>query len=179
MEGNKAVVQKVSEIVTSLNEELAHRRKILSRYKMTHCLLTKSQLLLNSISIACGSSTAVTLATGIGSVPGVVLSIITASTAGIGVLCNLIDSKVLSKIHKHYQLMILARTLDLKLFQKYLYDEQISSEDFNQIMDMMANYFRQKDLIETKNLFVSGNINDLAKQFKQQLNGKQFNHTEV
>ena len=171
----KTILEKVGEIVDSLNEEMIHRKTILKKYKLAHCILVKSQLLMNSLSIACGSSSAISLASGIGVGIGIGLSATTAVTARLGVFCNMLDQKVLSKIHKHYQLMLLARTLDLKLFQKYLYDEQVTEKDFQNIMDMMSKYFQQKDLLETKNLFVSSNISQLAEEYKKQLNGNNVN----
>lgn len=165
------IIEKVSAILSELNEEMLHRKKILSRYKLTHCLLQKSQLVLNSASIACGSSAAVSISTGLGIVPGVALSVTTASTAGLAVLLSIIDQKILSKIHTHYQLLILARTLDLKLFQKYLYDAEISVGDFNAIIDMISTYHKERDVVITKSLFVSNNINELDQEFKKRLNG--------
>ena len=51
----------------------------------------------------------------------------------------------------------------------------MTEKDFQNIMDMMSKYLQQKDLLETKNLFVSSNISQLAEEYKKQLNGNNVN----
>jgi len=168
---SNTVTEKVANILHTLNEDLVHHKTLLSKYKRYHCIMIKSQLFLNILSIALGSSAAVTIASGIGSPAGLILSSLTASSAGLDILCNLLNERVLKKTNKHYQLMILARTIDLKLFEKYLYNGEITEEDFTQILNMMGKYYQERDLIESKSLSNEGNINELSKQFKILLNG--------
>jgi hypothetical protein len=163
------ILEKVSNILQNLTDDIAKRKVILSRYKSAHCLLNKGQLVLNSLSVGCGSSAAVSFASGIGSPAGMALSITTVISAGLGVFFQILDGRVLHKIHKHYQLHILSRTLDLNLFQTILSTENLKSEDFNKVVTMMSQYYKERDLIETKSLFVNNNITELSKEFKNAL----------
>lgn len=164
-------MEKVNQIIQELNSEMIHQKNVLTKYKKCHFVLTKLQLISNSISIGCGSSAAVTIATGVGIPASVTLSTVSAIFAGMGVMCSVIDQRLLKKIHKHYQLMVLARTLDLRLFQKHLCDEEVNEQDVKNILEMMGKYYQQKDMIETNSLFVSKNIEQLAKEFRIALNG--------
>lgn len=157
-------IEKIAKILNEINNDLKHHKSILNKYKRAHCILYKTQLILNTTSLACGSSTAITLLSGLA--PGAIVLSVTASiSAGIGIFANILDKNVLKKIHKHYQLCVLARTLDLKVFEKHLFDNEISEHEFKDIMEMINKYFQSKDLIMTKSIFVSSSINQLAQEF--------------
>lgn len=155
----------ITEKINKINNDLAHHKIIAGKYKRAHCVISNTQICLNSISLAFGSSMAISLATGIGAPVATGFSIVCAISSGLGLFSNVLDKRILKKVHKHYQLMVLARTLDLKLFSKHLYDNKISPEEFKLITDKISEYYRERDLIITKNLFVGSNIQELAKEF--------------
>ena len=166
-----SVTDKIAAILNQVYQDFTHHKKLLKRYKKIHCILHKAQLLLNTTALACGSSTAVTLISGL--IPGAIFLSSTASiSAGLGILTSLFDRNVLKKIQKHHQLIVLARTLDLKIFENYLYDHQISDEEFPKVMKLIYNYYESQDLIMSKSIVVGGNLATLTKEFQiHTLNG--------
>ena len=168
---NVNILEKVSNILQNLSDDISKRKMILSRYKKIHCFLNKGQFVLNSVSIGCGSSAAISFGSGVGSPIGMGLSVTTVVTAGLGVFFHVLDNRILSKIHKHYQLQVLSRTLDFNLFQTILSGngDNISTEVFGKIVTMMTQYYKERDMIETKSLFVTNNIMELSKEFKSAL----------
>jgi hypothetical protein len=173
MTSEEKILQKISEIVEQLDNQQNHHKAMLKKYKLWHSIFSKSQIILNSISIGTGSSAAISFASGLGVTFGIVLSTITASSCGLGVFFNIMDQRLLKKIHRHYQLMVLARTLDLKLFSKHLCDGIVTAEDFQQIAKMMTDYYQRYDLIQTKSLFVGDTITHLAREYHALLNNGQ------
>ncbi len=166
-----SVLEKIATILNEVYQDFCHHKKLFKRYRRIHCILHKTQLLLNTTALACGSSTAVTLMSGI--LPGAIVLSSTASiSAGLGILTSLIDRNVLKKIQKHHQLIVLARTLDLKMFENYLYDHRVSDTEFPEVMKLIYNYYESQDLIMSKSIIVGGNLATLTKDFQMHaLNG--------
>ena len=145
------VLNKIEMILTAVYEDYVHHKKYRDKYKRIHCVLYKLQLLFNTTSLACGSSTALTLMSGV--FPGaIVLSSVAGASAGLGIFMQMMDKTVVKKIKKHHQLIALARNLDLNLFEKYLYDRQIHADELSQVMKMFYKYYESKDDITLKSV---------------------------
>lgn len=173
MSVQEAILEKVDKIIDNLSNELKERKNIISRYKNVHCVLKKLQIICNSVSVGLGSSAALSFTSGIGAPAGVGLAATTSITAALGILCQIFDERVMRKLHKHIQLQTLARNFDLNLFDKYMKDSNLTTQNWKEILTLLQKFYTDKDMLESKSLFSGPNISQLLKEVQE---GSKDNH---
>lgn len=136
---------KVQEILKELENDANNHRNILKRYKRICNVLYDIQILSNSLSIACCGSAATTLLSGVGAPVSVVFSILSGSTAGIALLSNLLFKGLNNKVKKHHEKFSDAKILNLKFYQKYLFDGKVTQDEFIKILKSLENYYNKRD----------------------------------
>ena len=92
------------------------------------------QLIPSVISATC---TAGSLVTGFGAVTTVPLGFISVASGCVGILLGIFDQKALKKMKKHSKLVQLATTLNSEIIQKYLNDQQITKEEFSEVLKLL------------------------------------------
>ena len=77
------------------------------------------------------------------------------------------DQKVLKKMKKHSKLVQLAATMNSKIMQKYLNDQQITKEEFSEVLKILEKYYALKEELRSKSQLV-GNLETLKAEFIEQ-----------
>ena len=134
------------------------------------------QLLINSTSVASGACTAGTLITGAGIFASIPLELVSMITGGFGIVLGIFDQKALKKMKKHSKIVQLFHSVDSNIIRKYLSDQQINKDEFNEILKLIGKYYSTKKEIRSKSRLI-GNIENLKPEFLEQ--GKKLAYLEA
>lgn len=157
-------IEKVNVILSELEIDEQHHKKLSRKYKKLHSIFYNAQLLANLSSIGLCSSALGSLCLGIGVVTSIPLSTIGVILAGLGMVFSLGDKRVLKKLKKHSQLASLAKSANLELFQKYLCDEKVDEKEFVEIIKTMEGYYNRKDKMNENSVLVGESRNAILKE---------------
>lgn len=144
---------RISELDAFLAKEAEDRRKTQKKYlrvvNIAHGLSTGVGIV--GIGLEAGGISMI--ATGVGTIPGIVLSALGASAFLVDLACAAVIRKCTKKAMKHAEIMRCAND-KLQSIHKYvseaLRDGTISAEEYNRIVDEVSQYQHTKDNIRAK-----------------------------
>jgi len=68
---------------------------------------------------------------------------------------------------KHSKLVQLAASMNSEIIQKYLYDQHITKEEFNEVLKLLEKYYTLKEELRSKTQLI-GNLDTLKAEFIEQ-----------
>ena len=139
------LTDKVASILQELDQDAARHRLLTQRYKKVCTVLKDSQVVCNSISVACCSSTAVSLGSGVLAGAAVPLAVCSASSALLGLVFNLLVRDLNKRIKRHGDRHSMAKILNLDFYNKYMSDGKITKEEFVEILQSLEDYYKKRD----------------------------------
>jgi len=127
-------LNRTNDLLNELKQEKKHYETVYKKYKIFHKTLYTTQLACNSSSVISATCTAGGLVTGFGAAVAVPLGFVSVASGCIGIFMGIFDQKVLKKMKKHSKLVQLAATMNSEIMQKYLNDQQITKEEFSEVL---------------------------------------------
>ena len=141
---------RTNEVLKELKKEKNHYESVYKIYKKLHKTMYIGQLLINSTSVASGAGTAGTLITGAGIFASIPLGLVSMITGGFGIVLGIFDQKALKKMKKHSKIVQLVHSVDSNIIRKYLSDQKINKDEFNEILKLIEKYYSTKEEIRSK-----------------------------
>ena len=160
-------LSRTNDLLNELNQEKKHYETVYKKYKIFHKTLYTTQLACNSSSVISATCTAGSLVTGFGAVTTVPLGFISVASGCVGILLGIFDQKALKKMKKHSKLVQLATTMNSEIIQKYLNDQQITKEEFSEVLKLLEKYYTLKEELRSKTQLI-GNLDTLKAEFIEQ-----------
>lgn len=158
----------------ALTKEVKIRRKQRKKLKRIVNALTVVNVGASTVGTVCGSAGVVTLTIGFTAPVAIPLGSVALASAGIGVFTGFGQKVACRSLEKCSQITILAETtLDTvnKIVSKALHDEQISDDEYHQILEVQTNFRHQvEDLIRRPKKIVKND--ELMSELKQVLREK-------
>ncbi len=150
-------LNRTNEIIKDLKKEKKHYESVYKKYKKLHKSLLGIQMFFNTSSILTTTCAAVMVGTGIGVVAAAPLGIFATTCAVFGIISGIFDQKALKKIKKHSKIVLLIDSVDSNIIRKYLSDQKINKDEFNEILKIIEKYYSAKEEIRSKSRLI-GNI---------------------
>ncbi len=164
-EGSQFRLENVRVILEEIMREKKHYKVVYKKYKRIHQALFGIQLISQTTSVATSAGAITTALVFQPAAP--VLGGVGLVMALLGTSFSIFDTKVQKKLRKHAKMEQLASSLEREILSKYMFDNQVTEEEFQQIVKMLERYNDNKEQVRYNHVLRS-DVEKIKKEYTEQ-----------